>query len=55
LKENKEGLVKLGELLLEKEVIFTEDLEHVFGPRKFAPKEIIKESPKEINKESSKE
>jgi cell division protease FtsH len=35
LTENKDGLIKLGELLLEKEVIFTEDLEDVFGPRKF--------------------
>lgn len=34
LKDNKDGLIKLGELLLEKEVIFTEDLEEVFGPRK---------------------
>ncbi len=35
LKDNKEGLTKLGELLLEKEVIFTEDLEGVFGKRKW--------------------
>lgn len=28
-----EGHKKLAELLLEREVIFTEDLEHVFGPR----------------------
>lgn len=35
LEENKDGLVKLGERLLEKEVIFTEDLEEVFGKRKF--------------------
>ncbi len=35
LKENQEGLTKLGQRLLEKEVIFTEDLEEVFGPRKF--------------------
>ncbi len=33
LKTNAEGHKKLAELLLEREVIFTEDLEHVFGPR----------------------
>ncbi len=43
LTENKEGLIKLGERLLEKEVIFTEDLEEVFGKRKFGvPPENIK-------------
>ena len=35
LENNKEGLVKLGEKLIEKEVIFTEDLEAVFGKRKW--------------------
>jgi cell division protease FtsH len=33
LKTHKEGLVKLGDLLLEREVIFTEDVERIFGPR----------------------
>ncbi len=33
LKENKEGLVKLAKKLLEKEVIFSDDLEEVFGKR----------------------
>jgi cell division protease FtsH len=47
LKENKEGLTKVGERLLEKEVIFTEDLEEIFGPRKVALKENSQESPKE--------
>ncbi len=31
--ENKEGLEKLANILLEKEVIFSEDLETIFGPR----------------------
>lgn len=31
--ENKEKLIKLAELLLEKEVIFREDVEEIFGPR----------------------
>lgn len=35
LLENKENLVKLADLLLEKEVIFSEDLETVFGKRPF--------------------
>src|SRR3989339_952754 len=35
LTENREGLEKLGALLLEREVIFSEDLEAIFGPRNF--------------------
>lgn len=35
LTKNKEGLTRLAELLLEKEVIFSEDLERIFGKRKF--------------------
>jgi AFG3 family protein len=34
LKENLAGLTELAELLLEKEVIFSEDLERIFGKRK---------------------
>jgi AFG3 family protein len=34
LKENTQGLTELAELLLEKEVIFGEDLERIFGKRK---------------------
>ncbi|HKK68059.1 MAG TPA: hypothetical protein VJ946_07590, partial [Bacteroidales bacterium] len=34
LKNNKEGLSKLAERLLEEEVIFSEDLEKIFGKRK---------------------
>jgi len=33
LRENMEGFVKLAEQLLEKEVIFSEDLEKIFGKR----------------------
>lgn len=40
LSENKEGLTKLAALLLEKEVIFTEDLEKIFGKRKSNPDEL---------------
>jgi len=35
LKENREGFTKLAELLLEKEVIFSEDLEKIFGKRRY--------------------
>ncbi len=34
LKDHKKGLIELAELLLEKEVIFTEDLERIFGKRR---------------------
>ena len=37
--DNKEKLSQLAELLLEREVIFTEDVENIFGKRKFANKE----------------
>jgi cell division protease FtsH len=33
LKNNMKGLTELAELLLEKEVIFSEDLERIFGKR----------------------
>jgi cell division protease FtsH len=51
LLENKEGLEQLSKLLLEKEVIFSEDVERIFGKRKFEEEEIptlkIEESKKE--------
>jgi cell division protease FtsH len=34
LKGNMKGLIELAELLLEKEVIFSEDLERIYGKRK---------------------
>ncbi len=39
LSENKVKLAELANLLLEKEVIFSEDLERIFGKRKFEPAE----------------
>jgi len=42
LNKNREGLAQLAELLLEKEVIFTEDLEKIFGKRPFK-KETLEE------------
>ena len=38
--EHREGLIELAELLLEREVVFTEDVERIFGKRKGAAKEI---------------
>ena len=34
LEQNKSGFTELAELLLNKEVIFADDLEKIFGPRK---------------------
>jgi cell division protease FtsH len=43
LSEHKSGLIKLADLLLEKEVIFTEDVQNIFGQRKgVQPEEIQK-------------
>jgi cell division protease FtsH len=33
IEQHKEGLTTLAELLLEREVVFTEDVERIFGPR----------------------
>ena len=42
LETHRDGLTKLAELLLEKEVIFAEDLERIFGKRKGAAHEDVK-------------
>jgi cell division protease FtsH len=56
LKENIDGLKKLAELLLEKEVIFSEDLVTIFGPKKvdLEDKKLIDSNNKksELTKES---
>jgi cell division protease FtsH len=57
LKKNIKGLTELAELLLEKEVIFSEDLERIFGKRKA---DILKEEREsaeknELSLESGKE
>lgn len=49
LKENKEGLSKLAEQLLEKEVIFGEDLEKIFGKRPWTKEEKIIPKPENTN------
>ena len=49
LKDNFDGFRQLAELLLEKEVIFADDLERIFGPRAGAkPGEEIKKNPEEL-------
>ena len=49
LTENKEGFMQLAALLLEKEVIFADDLERIFGPRAGAqPGEEIPKDPEEL-------
>ncbi len=53
LLENNEGFMQLAALLLEKEVIFADDLERIFGPRAGAPKdEVISKDPEEVAVES---
>jgi len=45
LKENRVGFETLAKMLLEREVIFSEDLERIFGPRKGRnPNNIIEEA-----------
>ncbi|HKI88888.1 MAG TPA: ATP-dependent zinc metalloprotease FtsH, partial [Draconibacterium sp.] len=44
LKENEEGHKKLAKLLLEREVIFSEDLEDIFGKRPWDEKKLIDEN-----------
>ena len=48
LKGNLKGLIELAELLLEKEVIFSEDLERIFGKRKA---DVLKEEREAVEKE----
>jgi cell division protease FtsH len=50
LTENKDKLVTLAELLLEKEVIFKKDLEVIFGKRPFGVEEIVTETDIEASK-----
>lgn len=51
--DNKEGLVALSQLLLEKEVIFSEDVERIFGKRQFEDEEIPSLKTDDNNEEST--
>lgn len=53
LEDNREGLVTLAELLLEKEVVFSEDLERIFGKRKKDLEREAEEARKEAEKASA--
>ncbi len=53
LLENKENLIKLATMLLEKEVIFREDVEAIFGKRPFE-KDVAEEEEKEKKKKTRK-
>ena len=49
LSDNNDGFLELAALLLEKEVIFADDLERIFGPRAGAkPGEEVKKDPEEL-------
>lgn len=54
LRENKDKLEKLAEALLEKEVIFKENLEEIFGKRKWDKEEPKKEEVSEVSKTDEK-
>jgi cell division protease FtsH len=51
LKANMKGLLELAELLLEKEVIFSEDLERIFGKRKADQVKEAKEAREALSKD----
>lgn len=52
LSDNKEGLTKLADKLLEKEVIFADDLEEILGKRDTETTETSQETPKEHSEEA---
>lgn len=51
LEDNKEKLTQLAEILLDKEVIFAENLETIFGKREFDNEKQEVEQPKTEDKE----
>ncbi len=54
LRENYDGFTELAALLLEKEVIFADDLERIFGKRAGAPSdEEVKKDPEEVATEAA--
>lgn len=55
LRKNSAGHKKLADLLLEREVIFSEDLEHIFGKRQWEKPKLVNNNnntPKDISQES---
>lgn len=57
LTKNRKGLTDLAELLLEREVIFSEDLENIFGPRKSHTRkeELVRDIEEEERKQEQEE
>jgi len=55
LTNHREGFIQLAELLLEREVIFSEDVEKIFGPRKTSKSVEEKPTPKEENETNEKQ
>ena len=57
LTENREGFEQLAQRLLEREVVFSEDLEAIFGPRKGGvdPNQLLREDAPEAAKEEKQE
>jgi len=53
LAKNKKKLIKLADLLLEKEVIFSEDLENIFGKRKWGKVEETRTREVKINEKEA--
>ena len=53
LTDHKEGFLALATVLLEKEVIFAEDLENIFGPRVGAKKEETPQVKEEVTEEAN--
>ena len=51
LKANMEGFTKLANLLLEREVIFSDDLENIFGPRAKKEEELLLEKENDTKEE----
>jgi ATP-dependent metalloprotease FtsH len=54
LKQNMSGLTELAELLLEKEVIFSEDLERIFGKRIYDKKREAENPPEKLTDKKDK-
>ena len=57
LSENQEGHNRLAQLLIDKEVIFAEDVEHIFGKRHGLParrKSVQNKTAAELKKKQSK-
>ncbi|HSM62803.1 MAG TPA: hypothetical protein VK833_02580, partial [Gillisia sp.] len=55
LEANKDKLTQLADILLEKEVIFKDDLQKIFGDRPFAEREQVDYFPKDKKEDKKKE